>query len=87
MKIFFHRNFEKQYKKLRKSEKERLREKIGVFTTDRFDPILNNHPLRGRYKGYRSINVAGDLRLIYKELKLDTFLFVTIDTHSKLYGE
>ncbi len=85
MKIRFHRNFEKQYKKLRTNEKEKTKERLDLFIQDEFNPILNNHPLRGKYKGYRSINIAGDLRAIYKYAS-DTRIFVAVDTHSNLYN-
>lgn len=86
MKIVLHRNFEKQYKKLRPKEQNRFKERRDVFLNDPFDPVLNNHPLRGRYKGYRSINVTGNLRAVYRLLNDDTVLFVTIDSHSNLYS-
>jgi len=50
-----------------------------------FDPVLHNHALQGRWKGYRSVNITGDYRLIYRELSPETIVFVTIDTHSNLY--
>ena len=87
MKILFHQHFEKQYKKLRENEKERFKKRVELFTKDQFDPIFGNHSLRGTYDGYRSINVAGDLRAIYKEIRTHTFLFIAIDTHSKLYND
>ena len=83
--VRFHKNFEKQYKKLKKGEKNRFKERIQVFLKDEFDPTLNNHPLRGKYKGYRSINVTGDLRAIYKRLVKSGAIFVAIDNHSNLY--
>lgn len=86
MRILFHRNFEKQYRKLHGGEKRRLKERIAVFMKEPLDPKLNNHPLRGRYKGYRSINVTGDLRAIYKMIRPDIFLFVAVDTHGNLYS-
>lgn len=85
MKIGFHRNFSKQYKKLRKNEQARVKERLALFFKDEFDPILNNHPLRGKYQGYRSINIAGDLRAIYKHWQADERIFVAVDTHSNLY--
>lgn len=85
MKIRFHKNFDKRYKKLHSSQKKRFKEKIEVFLKDEFDPILNNHPLRGKYKGYRSINVTGDLRAVYKRETNKRIIFVTIDKHSNLY--
>ncbi|MDP3015312.1 MAG: type II toxin-antitoxin system mRNA interferase toxin, RelE/StbE family [bacterium] len=85
MKIRFHRNFEKQYKKLKTNEKEKVKERLALFIQDEFNPVLNNHPLRGKYLGYRSVNIAGDLRSIYKRISFDIIIFIAIDTHSNLY--
>ena len=86
MTLRFHRTFEKQYKKLRENEKKRLKERLALFLTDEFNPLLNNHPLRGKHQGYRSINITGDLRAVYKFQEPDTRIFVAVDTHSNLYG-
>lgn len=86
MTLRFHRTFEKQYKKLRDNEKKRVKERLALFLTDEFNPLLNNHPLRGKYQGYRSINITGDLRAVYKFQEPDTRIFVAVDTHSNLYG-
>jgi addiction module RelE/StbE family toxin len=85
MKLKLHKNFQKRYKKLKKSEKDNFKERINLFIRDEFDPVLNNHPLKGKYKGYRSINITGDLRAIYKK-EPETTIFVTVDIHSNLYG-
>ncbi|XOB42520.1 MAG: type II toxin-antitoxin system YafQ family toxin [Candidatus Nealsonbacteria bacterium] len=85
MNIRFHKDFEKQYKKLQKKKKDRFKETIQIFFKDEFDPILNNHALKGKYKGYRSINVTGDLRAVYKRLVRDRAVFIAIDSHSNLY--
>ncbi len=82
--VHLHKNFEKQYKKLKKSEKDKFKERINIFLTDEFNPILNNHPLKGKYQSYRSINVTGDLRAIYKKEE-NLAIFVAIDLHSNLY--
>lgn len=83
--VRFHKNFEKRYKKLSNSQRKKFKEKIAIFLKDEFDPTLNNHPLKGKYKAYRSINVAGDLRAIYKRETKERAIFVTIDKHSNLY--
>lgn len=85
MRIKLHKNFLKRYQKLNAHQKEKFREKRGLFLEDEFNPILNNHPLKGNYLGYRSISVTGDLRVIYKKVG-ETVVFVTIDSHSNLYG-
>ena len=86
MKIFLHKNFVKKYAKLSSNQKIRFKERRDIFFLDPFDPILNNHALAGEHRGTRSINVAGDLRVIYKIITNDTVLFIDIDTHSNLYG-
>ncbi len=85
MKIKLHRSFEKQYKTLRISEKKKFKERRDIFLRDEFDPVLNNHLLKGKYLGLRSINITSDLRALYQK-EADTVVFMTIDTHSNLYG-
>ncbi|MFZ2521924.1 MAG: type II toxin-antitoxin system mRNA interferase toxin, RelE/StbE family [Minisyncoccia bacterium] len=85
MRVVFHKNFEKKYKRLRSSEKDRFKKILNTFIIDPFYPTLNNHVLSGKYGGFRSINIGGDLRAIYKMLDNDMYLFVTIDSHSNLY--
>ena len=86
MKIILHKHFDKQYKKLRSREKKRFKERRDIFLQDPYHPILNNHALQGRYKGYRSMGITNDLRVIYALINTDTAYFITIDTHSKLYS-
>jgi len=85
MKIQFHKNFEKQYKKLTPKLKLKIKERNVVFAADPFHSSFNNHALKGIYTGYRSINITGDFRMIYKLIGNDIALFVAIGSHSKLY--
>jgi addiction module RelE/StbE family toxin len=86
MKIFLHKNFTKKYIKLNQKEKEKFKEKRNIFLQNPFHPTLNNHELHGKYKGYRSIKITADLRVIYEIIKKDVVLFLTIDSHSNLYS-
>ena len=83
--IIYHRNFEKNYKKLSSKGKNELKERLVLFAKDEFNPILNNHALKGKYLGYRSINISGDLRALYKT-EGNQIIFVAINSHSNLYG-
>ncbi len=85
MRIVLHRNFEKQYARLKKQTKTQAKEQLALFLRDEFHPILNNHPLRGKYGGYRSINITGDFRVLYRRGERDDRIFTFIDTHSNLY--
>ncbi len=85
MKIKLHKDFEKQFVRLTSSQQKKFKERRNIFLQNQFDPILNNHALKGKYLGYRSINVTGDLRAIYKKIREDV-IFMAIDSHSNLYG-
>jgi len=85
MTIQLHRNFKKQYEKLTDSQKRKFKERRSIFIQDEFNPILNNHALKGVYQGYRSINVTGDIRAIFKT-ENQRIIFVKIGSHSSLYG-
>jgi len=86
MKIIFHRNFKKQYRKIGERTRRRFKERRDLFLKDPFHSSLNNHALHGEYRGCRSINVGGDLRVIYEEINPDLAHFILIDTHSNLYS-
>ena len=85
MKLLFHRSFERAYAALRPAEKEKCDGRLVSFSADPFDPVLNNHPLRGTYMGYRSMNIAGDLRAIYRQIDTETYFFIALGPHKKLY--
>lgn len=85
MNISSNKDFEKDYKKLPKNIQQKFKERILLFQKDQFDPVLNNHSLKGRYLGYRSLNVTGDIRAIYRKTSKE-IMFVAIDSHSNLYG-
>ena len=63
--IIFRKDFKKNYKKLSPKIKIKLDDRLRLFSKDEFSPILNNHALTGEYKGYRSINISGDLRAVF----------------------
>ncbi len=83
--IVYHKDFKKEYKKHPKKLREKTEERLRIFSKEEFDPILNNHALKGKWAGYRSINVTGDIRAIYKKLDSESAIFTAICSHSKLY--
>jgi len=86
MKIITHRAFDKAFKKTPISLKKKCIERLALFEKNQIDKRLNNHALTGKYFGYRSINIANDWRVIFKELDNQTVVLVNIGTHSQLYG-
>lgn len=86
MQYFLSKDFEKQFRKLPKKIRDKVIEQLQVFSVDQIDKQLNNHALHGVWANYRSIDVTGDIRAIYKLVDNKIAMFVTIGSHSKLYG-
>ena len=85
MRISYSKNFIKKSKKLDKRIRDMVYERIELFSKDPYNSELNNHPLKGKYKNYRSINITGDYRALY--LTYDNLIvFDIVNTHSELYG-
>lgn len=84
MKIDFHRIFTKQYNKLPQKIQTQFDIRFRIFIQNKYDPILNNHTLSGKYEGYRSINVSGNIRALYK-IENNKIIFSLIGSHSELY--
>lgn len=87
MKICFHKNFIKQFNKLSDKEKAQIKQRLKIFLENPYAEILNNHALKGKYLNYRSININGDLRAIYKYLDENESVFVNIGTNHQLYSK
>lgn len=86
MKIKYTKRFRKQFKRLRKGEKDRFWERLDVLLEDENASILNRHTLRGKYSGLSSINIGGDLRALFVIKDSQLIIFEMIGTHSQLYG-
>lgn len=86
MKIIVHKNFKKHYRALKTGEKGKFKERRDLFLKNPFHPLLNNHALRGEYTGFRSINITGDIRVLYELVGENTAHFITIDSHSNLFS-
>ena len=78
--------FKKQYKKLPPKIQNQFDEKVALFAADPTLPVLKVHPLKGKYRGYWSMNVNGDIRALYVMDGDLIVIFGLIGTHSQLYG-
>jgi addiction module RelE/StbE family toxin len=85
MDISYSKAFIKQAKKLSPGVRNKLLERVTVFSKNPLDPILRNHTLKGKYKGYRSIDITGDVRALYLQRSTEA-IFDAVGTHSQLYG-
>ena len=84
--VRFTHNFEKQIIKLRPNVREKFYDQLSLFMIQPNTPLLNNHALKGKYVGYRSINITGDVRALFFRDQGRVIFFAYIGTHSQLYG-
>lgn len=85
MRVKFHNNFERRYLKFSFKLQTKIDERIKLFSNDQFHRTLNNHALKGKYLGCRSINITGDYRAVYQLINNDLAYFLTVDNHNNLY--
>jgi len=83
--VSYSKNFIKTAKKFDPKIRHKLYECIETFTKNPLHPSLRNHPLKGKFKDYRSIDVTGDVRALYLQQE-DGAIFDIVGTHSSLYG-
>ncbi len=87
MQVEYSKKFIKEFKKCPSKIKIAFKDKLKTFIKDQFNPILNNHSLSGKLKKYKSININGDWRVVFQEIKeKDVVYFIAIGTHSQLYS-
>ena len=87
MRIKSTKRFDKMYKKTPIYIQESFLKRIKLFEKNKYHPLLDNHALSGVLKKYRSINISGDYRAIFKEIEKGTVMcFIMTGTHSQLYG-
>jgi len=79
------KKFDKQFVKLDAKNKQKFKTRIVLFKNNPFDITLRNHALKGKYLGYRSIDITGDIRALYTVKGDIVIIFGFIGTHSQLY--
>lgn len=86
MKISYLPKFKKQFAKLTPKIQNQFAERLELFIRDPSELRLRNHPLKGNFAGYWSININGDVRaLYYFEYDGAMVVFALIGTHSQIY--
>lgn len=84
--IKYHKRFEKKFKKLPPSVKNKAQQAISIFKHNPYDPRIGNHALSGKMKGQRAFSVTGDVRIVFEEYDQYVFvLFLTIGSHPQVY--
>lgn len=85
MTVSFAKKFVKQYDKLPAKNRRQFDDRLKLFLTDQRHALLRRHALKGKYAGYYSIDISGDLRAVFRYTSKDRAVFSLIGTHSQLY--
>jgi addiction module RelE/StbE family toxin len=75
--------FNKQRKAAPLEIKQAFRDALDLFAENPNHQALRNHPLIGKYAGFRSIDVTGDWRALYRT-ESECIIFVEISSSSKI---
>ena len=88
MKLLYKKSFTKSYQVLWQKMRDKVKGTLQIFMINPIDKQLHNHGLEWKYKWKRSIDVTGDLRIIFKELsdwRYELVEIYDIWTHAQLY--
>jgi len=86
MRIFYSRKFDKQYRKQNQKIKVMFETRMGIFIRNPNDTRLSIHKLSGKLEGLWSLNVNGDIRVIFDKSQENAVILVAIGSHSELYS-
>lgn len=86
MEVIYHSKFLKLYSRMPVKVQRKFESSIVVFQANPFDERLRNHPLHGKWQGFRSIDITGDYRAVYLSRTSYIAEFFAIGRHSQLYG-
>ena len=86
MKITTHKKFDKAFVKLTSEQRTSVKQAIAAFESNRLDPNLRDHALKGKMKGLRAFSAGWDLRVIYREEGgFITVILLDTGTHAQVY--
>lgn len=87
MKIKYHKDFLKNYKKRIKPYPKlatQFTRQLNKFIENPKDPSLRNHKLIGKMKSFRAFSVTGDIRIVYVIVNNEIWLY-DIGSHNQVY--
>lgn len=86
--IGFSASFKRALKKRILIDKETERafwEKLEIFCSNPFNPLLRTHKLSGGLEGLWSFSIAYDIRVIFQFLEKNKVLLTDIGSHDEVY--
>jgi len=87
MQIKYHRQFSKNFKKRIASKSNlvaQFQSRLDLFIENPNNSVLKDHKLTGKLSTYRAFSITGDVRVVYKIVDNDLWLY-DIGTHNQVY--
>ena len=87
MQIKYHKEFSKNYQKRIGSNPKlvsKFQTKFKQFIDNQTSPGLKDHKLIGKLSSYRAFSVTGDIRVVYRIVNNELWLY-DIGTHPQVY--
>ncbi len=87
MNLFFTSQFKKDYKKVKKQNKDisKLDSIIDILVIDKkLEPKYKDHSLTGKWKNHRDLHLEPDWLLIYQKTE-DSLILERTGSHSELF--
>lgn len=87
MKILYHKEFLKNYRKRISPNKKlvlKFQKQMKNFINNPADPSLKDHKLIGKKSEFRAFSITGDIRVIYKIVNEEIWLY-DIGSHNQVY--
>ena len=86
MEFLFSKPFRKALARLSQRQRDEVQKAVEQYRTDRTQPSLADHALKGRMKGLRAFSAAWDLGIIYREESgFITIILLDTGTHNQVY--
>lgn len=89
MKIYYTNQFKKDYKRVKKQHKDLIKLRAVIDKLVAKEPLAvkyKDHPLVGKWKGFRDCHLEADWLLIYKSSE-NTLILERTGSHSELFKE
>jgi len=84
----YHARFLKHYQKRifpNLALRLQFEQRLALFLQDPQNPLLKDHPLKGRKQGARAFSLSGDYRVVYSRISASEVLLLDVGTHNQVY--
>lgn len=80
--ISYTSKFAKNFKRLDASVRLKAKQRIEIFQTDPYNPVLKTHKLAGKLKDFYSFSINYSYRILFAFEDSNKVTFIDVGTHS-----